>query len=474
MQITKTFLNELDKANNAFEKKKSKGFNYFNIFDALGISGKENYHSAFIAYLLNQNAEHFQSVFAQKFIDKIRKEFIDSTKIPKNSLEVSNLKVTREALTDKIKANRRVDILLNFANSVHFIIENKIYANDQISQLYDYVENAHKEIGSKLSEQERANRIVFIYLHPQAEALPSELSLAKSPKARKKIWSIKDKFICDEKGVRKAYFYKIDYVWIKEWLQDCLKVLRKEANPSDENGLNKIIFGINQYLDILSRHINDDFKDENAVKDFILSHRKNTQMALALLRSKENDKLKEVVWQNWRGVCEEVVREFYEKIERKFKEEKIKINGENLICKLWKSASKTGWHLVFCDEKDSPIRFMFVFAQERADFKKPSLCLAWWFGCGSDEEKSKFEKLIKECEAFFKSNVGGGIYKYKAHYFKYFFGEEESGFAFANWIIENEGKAEDLFITKLKEFAENKAVQEAKNEAQKLLEKNGF
>ena len=117
---------------------------------------------------------------------------------------------------------------------------------------------------------------------------------------------------------------------------------------------------------------------------------------------------------------------------------------------------------------------MFVFAQERADFKKPSLCLAWWFGWGNDEEKSKFEKLIKECEAFFKSNVGGGIYKYKAHYFKYFFGEEESDFAFANWIIENEGRAEDLFITKLKEFAENKAVQEAKNEAQKLLDKNGF
>ncbi len=466
MQITKTFLNELDKANNAFEKKKSKGFNYFNIFDALGISGKENYHSAFIAYLLNQNAEHFQSVFAQKFIDKILKEFINSTKIPKNSLEVSNLKVAREALTDKIKANRRVDILLNFANSVHFIIENKIYANDQISQLYDYVENAHKEIGYKLSEAERANRIVFIYLHPQANALPSELSL--------KIWSIKDKFICDKNGVRKAYFYKIDYVWIKEWLQDCLKVLRKKANSSDENGLNKIIFGINQYLDILSRHINNDFKDENAVKDFILSHSKNTQMALALLRSKENDKLKEVVWQNWRGVCEEVVREFYEKIERKFKEEKITINGENLICKIWKSANQTGWHLVFCDEKDSPIRFMFVFAQERADFKKPSLCLAWWFGCGSDEEKSKFEKLIKECEAFFKSNVGGGIYKNKTHYFKYFFGEEESDFAFANWIIENEGKAEDLFIAKLKEFAENKAVQEAKNEAQKLLKKNGF
>lgn len=388
---------------------------------------------------------------------------------------MSKLKVTREAVTDKIKANRRVDILLNFDDSVYFIIENKIYASDQNSQLYDYVENAHKKIGSKLSEAERANRILFIYLHPQTNALPSELSLAKSPKARKKIWSIKDKFICDENGTRKAYFYKIDYVWIKEWLQICLQYLRKEANSNDESGLNKIIFGINQYLDILSRHINNDFKDENAVKDFILSDSKNTQMAFALLQEgKIEEKLQQELKNALSSICEEVVREFYKKIEHKFEKEKIKINGESLICKIWEDVSKTGWHLVFCDEKESPIRFMFVFAQESTNFKKPALCLAWWFGYGSDEEKNKFEKLIKECEAFFKSNVGGGIYKNKAHYYKYLFDEEESDFAFANWIIENEGKAEEIFIKKLKEFAENKAVQEAKNEAQKLLEKNGF
>lgn len=467
-----TFLEALQKA---IEEKKAKGFNYFNIFDALGISGKENYHSAFIAYLLNQNAEHFQSIFAQKFIEKIRKDFIDSTKMPKNSLEVSNLKVAREAITENIKANRRMDILLNFDDSVYFIIENKIYASDQNSQLYDYVENAHKKIGSKLSEQERANRILFIYLHPQTNALPSELSLAKSPKARKKIWSIKDKFICDEKGSRKAYFYKIDYVWIKEWLQICLKDLREKANSSDENGLNKIIFGIKQYLDILSRRINNDFKDENAVKDFILSDSKNTQMAFARLREgKIEEKLQQELKNALSSICEEVVREFYKKIEHKFEKEKIKINGENLICKIWEDVNKTGWHLVFCDEKESPIRFMLVFAQESTNFKKPALYLAWWFGWGSDEEKSKFEKLIKECEAFFKSNVGGGIYKNKAHYYKYFFGEKENDFAFAEWIIENEGKAEEVFIKKFKEFAENKAVQEAKNEAQKLLEKNGF
>lgn len=454
MQITKTFLNELDKANNAFEEKKSKGFNYFNIFEALDISYKENYHSAFIAYLLNQNAEHFQSVFAQKFIDKIRKDFIDSTKIPKNSLEVSNLEVKTEAVTDKEKKNRRMDILLNFADSVYFIIENKIYAKDQNAQLYDYVENAHKKIGSKLSEAERANRIVFIYLHPEADALPSELSLAKSSKARKKIWSIEDKFIYDENGVRKAYFYKIDYVWIKEWLQDCLKVLRKKANSSDENGLNKIVFGINQYLDILSWYINCEFEEENAVKDFILSDSKNTQMALALLRSEENDELQEVVEQNWDSVCEEVIKRFTKNLSKK----KIKVANETLSCEAW---DENGW--IFNDGKDSSLRFYFGLECESCDI----VYKAYWY-YGDKEEDANLEGIANECKEFF--GKVSGIHTNKASYTKKI--SDDSNFA--EWIIENEGKAEEIFIAKLKEFAENKAVQETKGKVEKYLAKKGY
>ena len=454
MQITKTFLNELDKANNAFEEKKSKGFNYFNIFDALDISYKENYHSAFIAYLLNQNAEHFQSVFAQKFIDKIRKDFIDSTKIPKNSLEVSNLEVKTEAVTDKEKKNRRMDILLSFADSVYFIIENKIYAKDQNAQLYDYVENAHKKIGSKLSEAERANRIVFIYLHPEADALPSELSLAKRSKARKKIWSIEDKFIYDENGVRKAYFYKIDYVWIKEWLQDCLKVLRKKANSSDENGLNKIVFGINQYLDILSWYINCEFEEENAVKDFILSDSKNTQMALALLRSEENDELQEVVEQNWDSVCEEVIKRFTKNISKK----KIKVANETLSCEAW---DENGW--IFNDGKDSSLRFYFGLECESCDI----VYKAYWY-YGDKEEDANLEGIANECKEFF--GKVSGIHTNKASYTKKI--SDDSNFA--EWIIENEGKAEEIFIAKLKEFAENKAVQETKGKVEKYLAKKGY
>lgn len=457
MQITKTFLNELDKANKAFEKKKSKGFNYFNIFEALNVSEKENYHSAFIAYLLNQNAEHFQSIFAQKFIDKIRKDFIDGTKMPKNSLEVSNLEVITEANTDNLKANRRMDILLNFDDSVYFIIENKIYAKDQNAQLYDYVENTHKKIGSKLSEAERANRILFIYLHPQTNALPSELSLAKSPNARKKIWSIKeDKFICDENGTRKAYFYKIDYVWIKEWLQSCLKDLRKKANPNDESGLNKIIFGINQYLDILSWYINDEFEEENAVKNFILSDSKNTQMALALLRSEENDELKEAVEKSWGGVCEEVISKFTQNLSKR----KIKIANENLSCEAF---DENSWIFYDDTKPDSLIRFYFGLECKNCELK-----YGWYIWFDDEEEEAKLEGIANECEEFF--GKVSGIRKNKASYIKKI--SDDSNFA--EWIIANGDKAEDSFIAKLKEFAENKAVQETKDKVEKYLAKKGY
>lgn len=456
MQITQLFLNQIDKANKAFEMKKDKGFNYFNLFDALGISEKENYHSAFIAYLLNQNAEHFQSIFAQEFINKIRKDFINETKIPKNSLEVSNLKVAREAITENIKANRRMDILLNFADDVYFIIENKIYANDQISQLYDYVENTHKKMGAKLSEAERANRIVFIYLHPEKDALPSGLSLAKSANARKKIWSIEDKFIYDENGTRKAYFYKIDYLWIKEWLQNCLKDLRKRANSSDENGLNKIIFGINQYLDILAWYINDEFEDENSVKNFILSDNKFTQMALALLQSKGNEALRKVVEENWSSVCKEVISKFTKNLSKR----KIKIANENLSCEEF---DENSWIFYDDTKPDSLIRFYFGLECKSCELK-----YGWYIWFNDEEEEAKFEGIANECEEFF--GKVSGIRKSRASYIKKI--SDDSNFA--EWIIANGDKAEDLFIAKLKEFAENKAVQETKDKVEKYLAKKGY
>lgn len=74
MTITQKFENDLIKASEALEKQKEQGKNYFNIFDALGVSYKENYHSAFIAYLLDTNSEHYQRVFTELFLAKLNKD----------------------------------------------------------------------------------------------------------------------------------------------------------------------------------------------------------------------------------------------------------------------------------------------------------------------------------------------------------------------------------------------------------------
>ena len=126
MTITPQFKRGLEKASKEFDKWKESGKNYFNIFDALGVVHKENYHSAFIAYLLDPNSEHYQRVFTELFLAKLNKDKTIPSKVFGN-LSVEKLQsVKTEAPTKQIKQNRRIDILLQFDNFVNIIIENKI------------------------------------------------------------------------------------------------------------------------------------------------------------------------------------------------------------------------------------------------------------------------------------------------------------------------------------------------------------
>lgn len=168
MTISQKFMDGLKKANAKFDKQKEGGFNYFNIFDALNLAHKENYHSAFIAYLLDKNAEHYQSVFARRFLELLQNK-MSGTNFPKNANLDTLKEVSTEKLTEAIKENRRMDIFLEFDEAC-IIIENKIYADDQKAQLKAYVDDANKTLKKRgFSEQERANRILFVYLHPEAK-----------------------------------------------------------------------------------------------------------------------------------------------------------------------------------------------------------------------------------------------------------------------------------------------------------------
>lgn len=114
-------------------------------------SHQENAHSAVIAYLLG-NPEYFKS-----FLSCIKLGHID---FQKDSVEIIT-----EHPTDN---NRRIDIFITLNENTCIIIENKIYAQDQVAQLHDYYSYA--------KEVKKFKNIYTFYLTLDGKA-PSEASL---------------------------------------------------------------------------------------------------------------------------------------------------------------------------------------------------------------------------------------------------------------------------------------------------------
>ncbi|KAF0237143.1 MAG: hypothetical protein FD181_2183 [Prolixibacteraceae bacterium] len=111
----------------------------FNIFRIAGVNHYENTHSAVLAELLNPKGSHgLKSKFLQAFLDRIRLK--DELK----DIDCENANVKTEAPTE----DGRIDILIRDNMSHSVIIENKIYARDQVQQLKKY--NAH---GLKISNE---------------------------------------------------------------------------------------------------------------------------------------------------------------------------------------------------------------------------------------------------------------------------------------------------------------------------------
>lgn len=116
----------------------------FNIFDILGVQSSELSHSAVIANLLNAKGKHGQKdLFLKLFIKQVKQYFtIDKDRYV--LLEnFSNLKskAVKEYYAGRVnyaaKEGGRIDIVVN-NNLNNIIIENKIYASDQPSQLLRY------------------------------------------------------------------------------------------------------------------------------------------------------------------------------------------------------------------------------------------------------------------------------------------------------------------------------------------------
>jgi hypothetical protein len=107
----------------------------FNIFNVLNLTSKELIHSKMIAMLLDPMAEHrMGDIFLNNFLNILK-----SRKIIVNEFFDTIIE------TEKVFNNGQIDILITSKNKNQIIIENKIYARDQSSQLlryHDYNKNA--------------------------------------------------------------------------------------------------------------------------------------------------------------------------------------------------------------------------------------------------------------------------------------------------------------------------------------------
>ncbi|MDU7590040.1 MAG: PD-(D/E)XK nuclease family protein, partial [Acidovorax sp.] len=105
-----------------------------NIFDALGVSHKENYHSRLIAYLLDPVAEHDQgAVFLNSFLRWLAEK---PSGLPDTALRHA---VTAHVQTEKhAEEDGRIDLVIQLRDGTTIAIENKINHHEGERQLERY------------------------------------------------------------------------------------------------------------------------------------------------------------------------------------------------------------------------------------------------------------------------------------------------------------------------------------------------
>jgi len=187
------------------EKMKLRGFNDFNYIDLLKGYYDENTHSKIIAEFLNPEGSHYQgSIFLDKFLDIIGKQ--NSNK---------NWKVQTEFFVENCIGNGqgRIDIFLYNDSNEFIIVENKIFAGDQQSQIKKYVECIKKGDSSK--------KILVIYLTLDGKK-PSEWSLDGYTIENENLLE-NGNFVADIKLLS----YKTD---ILEWLSRCISDIENISN----------------------------------------------------------------------------------------------------------------------------------------------------------------------------------------------------------------------------------------------------
>ena len=219
------------------DRQRAMGKHDYNIFTLFyNFSDEVNLHSNFIASLLDPNGDHYKG-------DLFLKLFLETCSIDDFSIDTSRATVFKEF--------KHIDIYMSDGKK-HIILENKVYAKDQPTQIARYIKAIKKE-GAEDED------IYVLYLHPDGE-LPKENSLGgyKLNQDNTKL----------EKDGSSINFKVISYgKEILEWIDKCKNEV---SNITDLN-----VF-LSQYKDVIEM-IYDRYKriDEMNNKDLVEIFKKN-------------------------------------------------------------------------------------------------------------------------------------------------------------------------------------------------------
>ena len=278
------------------DRQRAMGKHDYNIFTLFhNFSDEVNLHSNFIASLLDPNGDHYKG-------DLFLKIFLETCGIDDFGIDTSRATVFKEF--------KHIDIYISDGKK-HIILENKVYAKDQPTQIARYIKAIKKE-GAEDED------IYVLYLHPDGK-LPDNQSfgdyharlLGENP-------SIKFKVINYDKE-------------ILEWIDRCKNEV---SNLTDLN-----VF-LSQYKDVIEM-IYDRYKriDKMETADLVEVF-KNNYTAVSVIAN------------NYQETRKKIIDEFFEKLTEELKkvynENFYKIGGEkiasNKYCQPIKIES-TNWKL---------------------------------------------------------------------------------------------------------------------------------
>ncbi|EGK8038727.1 PD-(D/E)XK nuclease family protein [Campylobacter lari] len=456
----KNFIEELLRVNNKFEENTKKGMSDINIFEALGVEYKENYHSKFIAYLIDPHGDHYQEFFVNEFLKKLGRY----TKAKKfKNLTAHDIEIVETEAC--VKDNRRIDILISLKDKRYIIIENKLYAKDQPNQLKDYVKHI-REKGKNIDDFHE--NILTIYLHKNEDTEPSKYSLGT-----KNGFKINDDLIYDSNDKKMSFYLKMDYKWIKEWINACIgvcenKVKNNEIDKKFKNDMQNVIFTLNQYKNILEWYVTDEYVARDYVLNFLKENKENLKNTMALYRCTKNKrdfkdvdydkykKAKEIVREKWDEICEELLNDFFNGLEKEFEKERTICDEKWFGYKLDEKRVNYDWFdfypKIYEDDNDVWPSAGVYFGKSDYD----NFGLTFKINCNEEDEKYK--------EFFQNSNIrNDNIRRSGDHYyydeFENFNFKEK--YAFVYWLINNHGNWMVEFSKILEEFLNKETIKSA-------------